>query len=57
MGQLVFWFATKGHTSAEIRYFELIWILGDLCDMSVRGFIITLVTLPNTPLNLVWQGQ
>ena len=32
MGQPVFWFPTKGHTSAEIRYFELIRALGDLCD-------------------------
>ena len=30
MGQPVFWFATKGHTSTEIRYFELVRALGDL---------------------------
>jgi hypothetical protein len=32
MGQLVFCFPPKGHTSAEIRYFELVRVLGDLRD-------------------------
>ena len=53
MGQPVFQFPTKGYTSAEIRYFELIWVLGDLHEIymtpSVRAFRIRLVTLPNTP--------
>ena len=32
MGQPVFQFPTMGHTSAEIRYFELVLALGDLGD-------------------------
>jgi hypothetical protein len=32
MGQLVFRFPTKGHTSAEIRYFKLVRVLRDLRD-------------------------
>ena len=32
MGQPFFRFPPKGHTFTEIRYFELVRILGDLCD-------------------------
>ena len=38
MGQLVFWFPPKGHTSTEIRYFELVRVLGDLCDTECQRF-------------------
>ena len=33
MGQPIFRFPTKEHTSAEIRYFELVRVVGDLFDM------------------------
>ena len=32
MGQLVFRFPTKGHTFVEIRYYELVRVLGGLHD-------------------------
>ena len=38
MGQPVFRFPTKGHTYAEIRYFELIRVLEDLCDSECQRF-------------------
>ena len=38
MGQPVFRFPTKGHTSAEIRYFELVWVLRDLRDTECQRF-------------------
>ena len=38
MGQPVFQFPTKGHTSAEIRYIELVRVLGDLHDTECYRF-------------------
>ena len=38
MGQPVFRFPAKGHTSAEIRYFELVRALGDLHDTEGQRF-------------------
>jgi hypothetical protein len=38
MGQLVFLFPTKRHTSAKISYFELVRVLGDLCDTECQRF-------------------
>ena len=38
MGQPIFRFRTKGHTSTEIRYFELVRVLRDLCDTECQRF-------------------
>jgi hypothetical protein len=38
MGQPVFQFPPKGHTSAKIRYFELVRVLEDLRDTECQRF-------------------
>jgi hypothetical protein len=57
MGQLVFWFLTKGHTSAEIRYFSSFGYWEIYVTPSVRGLRVALATLPNTPLTVVGVGS
>ena len=57
MGQLLFWFPTKGHTSAEIGYFELFRVLRDLRDTECQRFYDCIGDPQNTSLTLVGAGS
>ena len=52
MGQPFFQFSPKGHTSAKIRYFELVQVLGDLGDTKCHRFLSQTGDPPEYPLTL-----